>query len=187
MELEQFRSVWQQYSPEPDDLDRRNRSIAMRLAATRVNGHQHELSSSIRHTGYIGLTMTPLAVLLYLMELAPAWFAIVYALFGLGDSIYCFRFASQIVKSDYFAMPTVDALACARHFVKRLIRSKIVGFLLALPIIVYLFIFFEHTGDTDLIIGGCVGGCIGLAIGIRKLINELRHARSIVNEFECDE
>ena len=131
--------------------------------------------------------MTPLAVLLYLMELAPAWFAIVYALFGLGDSIYCFRFASQIVKSDYFAMPTVDALACARRFVKRLIRSKIVGFLLALPIIVYLFIFFEHTGDTDLIIGGCVGGCIGLAIGIRKLINELRHARSIVNEFECDE
>ncbi len=186
MELEQFRSVWQQYSPEPDDLDRRNRSIATRLAATRVTGHQHELSGSIRRTAYIGLTMPLLAVSLYLIELAPVWFAIVYALFGLGESIYCFLFASQIAKSDYFAMPTVDALACARFFVKRLIRSKIISVILALPIIVYLFIFIEQTGEIDLVIGGCIGGCIGLAIGIRKLIIELHHARSIVNEFECD-
>ena len=187
MELEQFRSVWQQYSPEPDDLDRRNRSIATLLAAERVNSHKHGISKSIRNTGYVGLTMMPLAVLLYLMDLGPLWFALVYALFGLGDAIYCFHFASQIDKSDYFAMPTVDALAAARRFVKKLVRSKIICFLLSLPLVVYLFVYFGRTGQTDIVIGGCVGGCVGLAIGIRKIVNELRHARSIVSEFECDE
>ena len=186
MELEQFRSAWQQYSPEPDDLDRRNRSIATRLTATRVVGHQRKLARSMRQTAYIGLSMTPLAVISYFIDLMPLWFAIVYALFGLGDAIYCFRFASQIVNSDYFALPTVEALALARRSVKKLVWSKIAGFALGIPIVAWLFIMFYRTGDTDAVIGGCIGGCIGLAFGIRKLINELRHARSIVREFDAD-
>ena len=184
--LESLRRQWQQVTIKAEKLEATNAELTRRLKAERAGSVRDRLARRFRAQTILSAALPLLAALIYFENMVSAPFAIIYGVFGLIMCVSGIWFTRYVKHSDFIACPTVEALHRAYDISRWRQRFRIMGWLMALIVVVWLFIEMAKSGNDSAMIGACVGLAIGLPIGIYKEIVTARLTRRMLKELEDD-
>lgn len=180
-DIEDLRRQWQAVNLRVDDLERRNRQLTSELSRHKAVGLRQRLMRYRMRSTLICLAL-PLILAPVLINLhGTSWlFLVTYMLFFwimAGSNFMIWRSLSRI---DISSATTGEAILNVYN-VHRYIRfGRVLGWSLAVPLLVWMFSIFYDVGDSGMIWGGWAGLLVGLAIGFcvdyrqRKMLRQLR-------------
>lgn len=179
--IEDLRRQWQAMNVRVDDLETRNRDLVSRLNDNRICGLRRKLMRHRMRSMILCFILPFLFTPVLIGSLGVSWwFAAIYILFFLVMGCVNGCIWRSLSKMDTSSATTEEALLHVYN-VQRYVRyGRLVGWSLAIPVLVWLFSIFYNIGDPGVIWGGWAGLLLGLAIGIcadyrqRKLLRQLR-------------
>lgn len=185
MNPEDIRHNWQILNQKIDMLDERTIALAQELTFTKAKTLQQRLCSRYRNQSLFGLLLPVLSPIIVWVGL-PVWVAILYGFIGVCLAIIHLWFARFVDRTDFTAMPIVEAMAYAAKVLKMQMKIKRTGYLLGAIIAAPLLYEIWSLGQADLFISAVVGGVIGGFIGLHKQRVNNRIARQLVETLEND-
>ena len=178
-DIDRLRSQWKNMDLTSEELDRHAREVADALARNRTVGARQKLCRRLKRIG-ICCCLGPLW--LWLDKGLPLswWFQVAYVVFfGVMAVLHYIQYRS-LGRIDLIGADVVTALKGVYRFRLLRRRSILLGYLLAIPLLVWLFTIIYATGHGPFIAGAWSGLVVGLAIGLyqefrlRQLLRQMR-------------
>ncbi len=180
--LDNLKQQWQQMEVRIDQLADANRRLSEQLAKEKTKTIQTQLTDRISHLSWCGLILVGLAPIMYYELALPLWVCVLYALFGLAETIIQQNFASYIRDESLIEMPVAQAVCRAAKIKIRMQRSAAVGYVFAIMLIAAIAFSYPNIADRNAaFIGGAIGLALGSIFGLRRLRNNLRIANRLNN------
>lgn len=173
---------------------------AMELRIDRLEKENNRLMTNITNNRIVGLRGRLLAryrMMIILCVVSPAWIFFMDSLCDVSNFVkvcYVLFFVVMVItngyvyhlirKVDYIEMTIKDALVAATNVEIARRRMKIIGWILAVPLLAMLFSTFYEIGREELIYGAWIGLIVGFISGAiyevntRRLIRQMRQTLS---------
>lgn len=181
MDIDGLKSQWKLMELRINQLEKDNRSLEMRITRDRMKGVRGKLMARYRS-------------LIVVCMLSPSWIvlmdrmyphldnevAIVYTFFFVVMALANYYIYRLIGKVDCSVMSIKEALVATAKVEDIRQKVKLLGWILAVPLVLILFDVFKEIGHPEVIYGGFAGLVIGGVVGYfidrktRRLIRELR-------------
>ena len=179
--IEDLRRQWQEVNLRVDDLERRNRQLASELSNHKAVGLRQRLMRFRMRNMVLCLVFPFILVPMLIDSLGASWlFAATYIIFFWLMAVSNWVVWRSLSKIDISSATAGEAILNVYN-VQRYVRyGRILGWSLAVPLLLWMFSIFYNIGDSGMIWGGWAGLLIGLAIGFcadyrqRKMLRELR-------------
>lgn len=180
MDIDELKKQWESMELRIDQLEKDNKRLLSRISNDKVRGVRKKLQ-----TRYF--------VLIVLCVVSPVWMLLLNEMYYIDIEIliiYTFFFVVMTVVNSYIynligkvdcsSMTIKEALMAVTKVEETRRRGQLLGWILAVPLVIILFRVFSEMGHPEVLYGASVGLVIGGIYGYifdrktRRLIKELR-------------
>lgn len=181
-DLEEYKKYWKNARLDSASLDADNRVAARRLASGRAMTARQSLQRHYLISFIASILMPALAPVLTLIGF-PLWVGIIYGAFGIFSATMSACTYYYIKRTDFFGMPTVEALKAAMKLSRRTSVLGISSFSLAFAIIcAMLWVSFDNMHE-HIFYGLVAGLFIGIPLGFLRFRNKRSQLRRLRDEL----
>lgn len=180
MDIDELKSQWKSMELRIDHLEKDNKQLLSRISGDRMKGVRGKLMARYRS-------------IIMVCVLSPSWVVLMDKIWNLDNEIliiYTFFFVVMAL-ANYYMYRLIGKVDCSVMSIKEALvatakvedtrqKVKLLGWILAVPLMIIMFDVFEEMGHPEVIYGACAGLIIGGVVGYfverktRRLIRELR-------------
>lgn len=180
MDIDELKSQWKSMELRIDHLKKDNKQLLSRISGDRMKGVRGKLMARYRS-------------IIMVCVLSPSWVVLMDKIWNLDNEIliiYTFFFVVMAL-ANYYMYRLIGKVDCSVMSIKEALvatakvedtrqKVKLLGWILAVPLMIIMFDVFEEMGHSEVIYGACAGLIIGGVVGYfverktRRLIRELR-------------
>lgn len=191
MDIDELKSQWKSMELRIDRLEKDNKQLLSRISSDRMKGVRGKLMARYRS-------------IIMVCVLSPSWIVLMDRMLSLDDEIfiiYTFFFLVMAL-ANYYLYRLIGKVDCSVMSIKEALvatakvedtrqKVKLLGWILAVPLMIIMFDVFQEIGHPEVIYGACAGLVIGGLVGYlverktRRLIRELR--QSLADALADDE
>lgn len=182
-DIDDFKESWKALIIDNERLREANKDLSEKLRGQRVDSLQQQLARRVGRYRWISLFLPALAPSVYYVLELPLWFCIAYAFFGILMLVVNYMLFSYINKFQLASMAVCDAQTRAAKIHLAMLRSRLVGILVGMPLIIMMLIYFFNDNDMGIIISAIIGAVAGIIIGAGKMIKDISITRKMQAEL----
>ena len=180
MDIDELKSQWKSMELRIDHLEKDNKQLLSRIRGDRMKGVRGKLMARYRS-------------IIMVCVLSPSWVVLMDKIWNLDNEIliiYTFFFVVMAL-ANYYMYRLIGKVDCSVMSIKEALvatakvedtrqKVKLLGWILAVPLMIIMFDVFEEMGHPEVIYGACAGLIMGGVVGYfverktRRLIRELR-------------
>lgn len=180
MDIDELKSQWKSMELRIDHLEKDNKQLLSRISGDRMKGVRGKLMARYRS-------------IIMVCVLSPSWVVLMDKIWNLDNEIliiYTFFFVVMAL-ANYYMYRLIGKVDCSVMSIKEALvatakvedtrqKVKLLGWILAVPLMIIVFDVFEEMGHPEVIYGACAGLIMGGVVGYfverktRRLIRELR-------------
>lgn len=180
MDIDELKSQWKSMELRIDHLEKDNKQLLSRISGDRMKGVRGKLMARYRS-------------IIMVCVLSPSWVVLMDKIWNLDNEIliiYTFFFVVMAL-ANYYMYRLIGKVDCSVMSIKEALvatakvedtrqKVKLLGWILAVPLMIIMFDVFEEMGHPEVIYGACAGLIMGGVVGYfverktRRLIRELR-------------
>lgn len=184
MNIDELKRQWKSMELRIGQLEKDNKQLLSRISGDRMKGVRGKLMARYRAIIMVCI-FSPLWIVLMDKTLnLDDEIIIIYTFFFLVMALANYYMYKLIAKIDCYKMSIKEALVATTKVEDTRQKVKLLGWILAVPLVIILFRVFSEMGHPEVIYGACGGIVIGGLIGYfverktRRLIRELRQTLS---------
>ena len=180
MDIDELKSQWKSMELRIDHLEKDNKQLLSRISGDRMKRVRGKLMARYRS-------------IIMVCVLSPSWVVLMDKIWNLDNEIliiYTFFFVVMAL-ANYYMYRLIGKVDCSVMSIKEALvatakvedtrqKVKLLGWILAVPLMIIMFDVFEEMGHPEVIYGACAGLIMGGVVGYfverktRRLIRELR-------------